>query len=206
MHKTLVAFGLSLALAPINLCQGDEWAAPSARIFASENGYKALKIVPDKPKEFAFWKAHSQATSFRLNADGKEQILHQFPLLNTPMQVLIPEQGINFFVTLDTYGHLGYDHTLVIYRSNGQVVRDFKLEDFLTEREIFEHIKRSVRSRWWREAASFAFEIPSTQTEQEVDGQKAIYVKSEPENAILVISFLWDKKVKIKLATGEILA
>lgn len=198
MSRITVSLHVLFMLASLGVCRGDSWGPPSAKIFASDDGNRALKIVPIRGEGFTFT---STATWIRLNHDGSEQALNQFKLPNAPMRILIPERGVNFFVTIDSHARLGGDHTLVIYRSGGQVVRDLKLENLLTATEILDHVKHTVSSRWWREGAAFVFEVPTTETI--VD--KGRFVRSEYEEAKLHLVFPWGKRVVVKLATGEVL-
>jgi hypothetical protein len=189
-----------MALTPFSICWADSWAAPSPRIFASENGERALKVIPVRGEK----SYTSTATWIRLNQDGSEQTLNQLDLVNAPMRVLIPAETIPFFVTLDTHGSVGYEHTLVIY-GNDKVVHDLKLESLLTSKEILDHVTQSVSSRWWRDKAEFTFEVPSTETVGDKGNHRIVHTRTEPENTRLRIVFPWGKQVSIKLATGEVL-
>ena len=48
--------------------------------------------------------------------------------------------GKPYVVTRDRWHRVGYDHCLVIYGPDGKVVKDFKLEDLLTERDILNNV------------------------------------------------------------------
>ena len=203
MRVNLFAFSVLLTLTSLGICRGDTWAAPFPHIFASEDGETALKVVPLRVEGQSYT---STATWIRLNHDGSEQTLNQLQLVNNPMRVLIPEKTVGFFVTLDNYANLGFEHTLVIYRSNGQMVHDLKLENFLTTKEILDNVEQTISSRWWRKGANFTFEIPSTETVEDKGDYKIKHIEAEPENARLHIIFPWGKRVIIKLATGEVLS
>ncbi len=202
MRKHLFAICVSLILAFSCVSYSDEWEAPHPAIFAAEDGSIAIKVQPGRISDK---KPSARAALFRLNRDGSEQILKQFRLVNIPVRVLVPETQVNYFVTLDKWSSVGYEHTLVIYNSNGKVVHSLRLEDLLTEKEILDHVKQTESSRWWREGASFNFEIPTTEHSKEDKSGKVIYVDSYPEQARLNILFPWGKKISIRLSTGKVL-
>lgn len=201
MRKFLVISCLLLVSFVSGVSRGDSWAAPGAHLFASEDGTSAMKIVPNGTG----LKATATATWIKVNRNGALTELSSLPLVNVPLRVLLPGRPLHWFVTLDTHGGAGYKHALVIYRYGGGVVRDLKLEDFLTAEEIRSHVGRSVSSRWWREGTSFRYDVPTTDIAQEKDGKKYFTRKQEPDNARLLITFPWGRQVAIKLATGEVL-
>lgn len=203
MRTAILACALCALLLNLpSLCLADDWAGPSPRIFASEDGDQILKIVPSQPTAA---KGTSVASWVQLNQNGDELASARFPLVNTPLRALIPDWRVNAFVTLDTHASVGHEHAVVIYRRGGQVVRELELEDFLTPQELHDHTTLSISSRWWRREATFSFEVPEKKTEQDAGDHKVITVQAQAEEARLFISFSWGKQVRIKLANGEVL-
>jgi TonB family protein len=74
----------------------------------------------------------------------------EFPLLNevSPVDALISGDG-RYVVTFDNWHMMGYgDNVVVIYRSDGTLIRKFSLEDLFTDADI-QSFKHSVSSIWW---------------------------------------------------------
>src|SRR5262249_46090283 len=84
---------------------------------------------------------------FALEADCKEKAVWNAKLVNVPDRVYVAPDGRRV-VTIDTYGRLGYDHSVVVYDDRGKVLADYKLEDLLTRAEIRRHVDQTVSSRW----------------------------------------------------------
>ncbi len=167
-------FVVVLALAASPLLRADSWAPPSPKVFASPygtHGFKVLKPQFGKP---------SEGLLFRLDDEGKERAVWSGKLVNTPHRVLVDEGG-RFVVTIDTYGSLGGAHALVIYGEKGKVIRDMKLEDFLTADELEKKVMSTVSSRHW--AGKAAFKIEGGHLEVRLD---------------------WGRTVRVELATGKI--
>jgi hypothetical protein len=167
-----------LALAAVALVaaqlRADKWPAPTPRIFASQEGGHGFKVL--KP-EFG---GVSEGVLFRLDAAGQEQVVWQTRLVNTPHQVVVDDEG-RFVVTVDTYGSLGFAHSLVVYGSQGAVIGDFKLEDLLSKEEIETKVLHSEFSRRWAEHADFAI-----------------------ERGHLVVRLHWGKTLRVELASGKL--
>jgi hypothetical protein len=174
MRTTKMMLAGLIAIAAATAALADSWAPPRPRVFASEHGMHGFKVL--KP-EFG-GKAVGQF--FTLDEQGKEKVLWEDKLVNTPNRVVVPDFG-KHVVTVDTYGTVGYDHSLVIYGEKGKVIADLKLEDLLTKEEIGKHVKASVSSRWWSGDAEFKFE-----------GDE------------FVIRLKWGKTLKVSLATGKV--
>lgn len=101
----------------------------------------ALKGVKDNRTKGAFYVRH---------ADGGYSRKWQFPLVNevAPVSALVSNNG-NYVVTFDNWHGVGYgDDVVVIYRSDGALVKKSSLEDLLTEGDI-ETFSRSVSSISW---------------------------------------------------------
>lgn len=194
-RKTLLALCLSLlTVSPVAL-RADSWIAPSPKIFSSEEGDRALKVVPAK-------EGPAGASWVQFNADGTEKPGERFSLVNMPVRALVPSRVFPYFVTLDTYTSMGFAHTVVIYRNKGEVVRDLKLEDLLTPEEIKAHVPQTVSSRFWRNGANIGFVIPKTVATPGQEG--AVAGIEKPEDIQLQIEFTWGKIVNVRLRDGEV--
>ena len=177
----LVTFSMAFP----NASHGDSWPGPGARMFASEDGRTALKVIAQKDYRT---KKNPAAIGvlFGMEGDGSEHIIWKQELVNIPMHALILRSyGVLGVVTLDTYANMGYEHSLVIYDKNGKLVKDFQLEDLLSKEEIAHRTQRSVSSRYWRREATF----------------DRIH---DPKNPKLRITFDWGKVLLIELLTGKI--
>ena len=87
----------------------------------------------------------------------------------------------SLWLMADTYGNLGYKHVLVIYDDKGKMVKDFKLEDLLTDDEIKTNVRITEGSRWWAQQTQFSF-----------DGMN------------FVARLKWGKTISIDVNTGKI--
>ena len=190
----LVVFAGTSALA-------DSWALPSKREYYSSDRKYRLDVIPKK--------LESQLKYFEDKGDGKpdagavkglkdnrakaiffvrESIGYtkkaEFALVNevSPVSALVSEDG-NYLVTFDNWHAVGYgDDVVVIYRSDGTLVKKFSLEDLFTKDDIstFSH---SVSSRWWG-------------GEHYIDNKKGIlYLKAGREDQ--------SRELGIELATGR---
>jgi hypothetical protein len=172
--KPRILLALALIVAVTAPLWADKWAAPTPRVFGSQWGSHGFKVL--KP-EFG---GVSEGVLFRLDAEGKEQIVWQARLVNTPHQVLVDDDG-RFVATIDTYGSLGFAHSLVVYGDKGTVIRDFKLEDLLSKEEIETKVLHSEFSRRWAEQANFTFEADQ-----------------------LAVRLHWGKTLRLELASGKL--
>jgi hypothetical protein len=170
--RFLVALTAAVAVSP--LLRADSWESPTPRVFGSVRGGHGFKILNPQ------FLGPSEGALFRLDAQGKEQIVWHTKLVNTPYGVLVDEQG-KFVATIDTYGNLGFAHALVVYGDKGKVIRDFKLEDVLTGDEIATKVTRTVSSRHWTDKATFQL-----------------------ESGHLEMRLKWGKIIRVELATGKI--
>jgi hypothetical protein len=170
--QILTALALAACLAPS--AHADKWAPPTPRVFASPSGSHGFKVL--KP-EFG---GASHGTLFRLDTAGKEEVLWQERLINTPHRVFVDDNG-QYVVTVDTYGRLGFAHSVVVYGDKGKLIRDFELEDLLTKEEIEGEVARSVSSRHWTDGADLRIEA-----------------------GYFVARLNWGKTLHIELASGKI--
>jgi hypothetical protein len=174
MRTHRVFFALATVVLASSHLRADSWATPTPRLFASQWGSRGFKVV--KPT----FRGPSEGELFRLDADGKEQAVWEAKLVNTPHRVLVDDSG-KFVATIDTYANLGFAHSLVIYGDKGKVIRDFKLEDLLTQDEIRKNVDHTETSRWWAKKCEF-----------------------QMESEHLVLRLAWGKVLRIHLPTGKI--
>jgi TonB family protein len=75
---------------------------------------------------------------------------YEFPLVNevSPVSALVSADG-KYVVTFDNWHMMGFgDDVVVIYKSDGTLIRKFGLADLFTKGDI-ETFRRSVSSIWW---------------------------------------------------------
>lgn len=173
MIRPIAFFLLVLPALTPSLIWADKWVDPMPRVFASQNGQFGLKCL--EPRLLG----ESKGMLFTLQKDGSEKIVWMTKFPNTPHQILVSDNG-RFVVTIDTWGVLGGDDSLVIYEERGKRVRNFRLEDLLTANEIKHNVKQTVSSRWWAEHATFQF----------------------LDEDLLRIQLAWGKQIRIRLNTG----
>jgi len=72
------------------------------------------------------------------------------PLINTdsPVYAIVANDGKSI-ITIDDWGRRGYQHTLVIYGENGELIEDFELKDISPF--PLEHYVHTISSINWRE-------------------------------------------------------
>jgi hypothetical protein len=156
---------------------GERWTTPrSVRIFASECGTFGFRVVT---KSWGRRDANAEGTLFCYDEHGAEEVRWRSELRSIPLRVLVGPEGD--VVCIDEYAHLGYDHALVVYSRDGEVVVDYKLGDLLSEREIRKNVQQSVSSRDWALDAVFRF-----------------------EGRALQVRLSWGKRFSVDLRTGEV--
>jgi hypothetical protein len=163
----LLSAGLPIVLA-------DSWAPPQPRVFAATWGSHGFKVLEPK------FGGPSHGVLFTLDDKGKEKMLWELKLVNTPHRVLIADNG-KHVVTIDTYGSVGQAHAVVLYGDKGKVLCDLTLENFLSKEEIGKHVLQTVSSRMWAGKTQFAF-----------------------DNTHFIMRMNWGKMVRIELKTGKI--
>lgn len=177
----LIIIGSLLCIC-LSVAFSDTWLPPRPKVFASQWGDYGFKLL--LPKKTIYSKG--VGVLFQLDGDGKEKVVWRQELLNIPHRVFVRDDG-KYVVTIDTYGNLGYDHSLVIYDEQGKVVKDLKLEDLLTADEIKNKVGRTVSSRFWTTDAEFSFDPPHLSTPKHFN-----------------IKLKWGRTVKLVLATGKV--
>ena len=171
MHRGIsifIAFTFVTAALLISGVSADQWALPKKAKYYSANKKYYLEVTPKKlenqlkyfedkvnKKENAGALSgvkdnRAKAAFYVRHSDGAYARKSEFPLVNkvSPVSALVSNDG-NYVVTFDNWHSAGYgDDVVVLYRSNGAVLKKFGLEDLLTEGDI-QTLPRSVSSIWW---------------------------------------------------------
>ncbi len=135
--------------------RADTWAAPTPAIFGTDEGGVACKILP-AGRQLRMGQT-SMAELFRFDRNGKEVVMRRFVLVNIPCNVMVVNDG-EFLVTINTFGKMGFERSVVVYNAAGKLVRDLALEDFFSERDV-EAVPRSVSSRHWTADANIRLDL-----------------------------------------------
>jgi TonB family protein len=145
----------------------DEWSLPTRATYRSNNGLWQVVVKPKQLESqlayFAGKVAHdenpgatgslltnyAQATLYRRGRLRTWKRISHWRLENevSPVDALVANDGT--VVTFDNWHMMGYgDNVVVIYRSDGTLVRKLGLPDLMDEADIPE-LRRSVSSIWW---------------------------------------------------------
>ena len=171
--------GMFVLFATIGVARADTWAPPTPAIFGTESGATGCKVLAIGMR---LRMGHaSRAEIFRLNDAGREVVVRRFRLVNIPHKVMLINDG-EFIVTIDTYGSLGYAHSIVIYNRAGRLLADLALEDFLSVHDI-RSVSHSASSRDWTRDAR---------------------IRTDVVGASLLIDMPNGRKLSIELATGRV--
>ena len=87
-----------------------------------------------------FYKVKHLYTYEDYDATDRFQLIWQNNLVynDSPLDAIISRNG--YLITFDDYRHLGSDHSLVIYNSEGKLIKDFNLEELIPHDEINKYI------------------------------------------------------------------
>lgn len=146
----------------------DSWLLPKKEKYYSPNKKYYLEVTPKKlESQLKYFEDkvegrknagaqkelkdnRAKGAFYARGADGGYSKKRAFPLVNevSPVSAVVASNG-DYFVTFDNWHGVGYgDDVVVIYRSDGVLIKKFGLEDLLTEGDI-ETLPRSVSSIWW---------------------------------------------------------
>ena len=171
--------GVFVLFASITVVRADSWAEPTPAIFGTEGGGAAIKILPTGRR---LTMGHSSmAEIFKLDNDGRQVVVRRFLFVNIPYKVLLINDG-EFIVTIDTYGNLGYEHSIVIYDKAGKLLADLALEDFLSVHDI-RAVDHTASSRHWTFDAK---------------------IRPDVAGASLLVDLPTGRKLSIELKTGKV--
>lgn len=145
----------------------DSWTPPQRRSYYSADKKYCLEVIPkllkyqlehlqDKAKgrqgagaADALENNYARAI-FYVNENGGYTKKSEFRLVNeiSPVQALVSADG-NYVVTFDNWHRVGIgDDIVVIYRSDGTLIKKFSLEDLFSTADIKGFLK-TASSRWW---------------------------------------------------------
>lgn len=162
-----IAFVL-LAIGAFASAYADSWLLPKKEKYYSPNKKYYLEVTPKKlESQLQYFKDkvegrenagaskgvkenRAKGVFYARRADGGYSKKWEFPLLNevSPVSAVVSSSGA-YIVTFDNWHSVGYgEDVVVIYRSNGDLIKKFGLEDLLTEGDI-ETLRHSVSSRQW---------------------------------------------------------
>jgi TonB family protein len=161
-----LTFMLSGAFLPP--AKADTWLLPEKQKYYSPNKKFYLEVTPKKlESQLSFFKDkvdgrdnagavkgvkenYAKGALYVQRADMTYSKRREFQLVNevAPVSVIVSNDGA-YVVTFDNWHSAGYGNdTVVIYRSDGTLVRKFGLEDLLTPGDV-ETLPHSVSSIWW---------------------------------------------------------
>jgi len=164
---TLAFLFVVIACVPVGV-RADEWRLPKKEKYFSPNKKYHLEVTPKKlESQLKYFEdkvdnkksagaVHglkenwAKGAFFARSSDGSYSRKSQFLLVNevSPVSAIVSNDG-KYFVTFDNWHSMGYgDDVVVIYRSDGSVIKKFSLEDLLTEGDI-ETLPHSVSSIEW---------------------------------------------------------
>ena len=167
-RKIEVASILFVLWSVASLGVADSWRLPTRKTFYSKNRRFAVAIVPkqlagqleyfeDKVQERPDAGAAEgvpnnwpRAFVYSVHPNNELNLVTEFKLVNevAPVTALVSDDG-RYLATFDNWHSLGYgDDTIVIYRTDGALVRSLSLEDVLTTNDI-EVLPRSISSIHW---------------------------------------------------------
>jgi len=168
----------------------DTWAAPSEKDVFSPSGQFRVHMTPGKGKvgstgtEPAPKPEWATATLYSERGAGNSRKLRSFSLMNpvAPLNMFLTDEGR--LLTVDNHAEVGYGKVVVLYDTNGSILKAYLLDDLFTvgERQRFVH---SVSSIWWRQA------LPS--------------LDKAAQRSLLVATAIQDVTLEINLETGECL-
>jgi hypothetical protein len=149
MHSRATAL-VPLLLLAVAVARADEWPAPVVRNVFSPNGQYFVRIIPGTTSNLGV-KASTRARGefYARRRDRSYGLVADVVLQNpvSPAYATVTNDG--HLVTYDDWFTLGFAHAIVFYRPNGQLLRQYAIED-LYSADRLPDIPRSVSSRWWR--------------------------------------------------------
>jgi len=128
--------------------RADSWVpAHRKEYFSSDRKYR-LDVIPKKLERRS--KNNRAKAIFYVRESIGYSKKHEFPLVNevSPVSALVSGDG-RYVVTFDNWASVGHgDDVVVIYRSDGTLLRKFGLEELFTRADIGT-FKRTTGSIWW---------------------------------------------------------
>jgi hypothetical protein len=141
-----------------SLCGANSWPQLEWETFYSGNGRFAVTIVREQPEGAAEWGPNNwpPVAFYSVDPNGQLNLVRELKLVNevAPVAALVSDDG-QYLATFNNRHSLGSgDDAIVIYRTDGELIRSLSLEDILTAKDI-EVLRRSVSSRHGRAEEHF---------------------------------------------------
>lgn len=168
-HKTALSIVIILLMVTLPCSvEADSWRLPEKQKYDSPNKRYYLEVTPKKlESQLSYFqdkvvgKERASALKEAKNNHAKGQfcvrstfggcsLKWNFPLVNevAPVSAIVSNNG-DYFVTFDNWHGVGYGNdVVVIYKSDGSLIKKFGLNDILTDGDI-EVLPHSVSSIWW---------------------------------------------------------
>lgn len=174
-RQVVIAGALLFVIAPERSARADRWSLPEQISVTSANGSWSASVTPSgedakEPRITVAPVSRPQST------DGWTRSLVN---RTAPVEVVVSDKGA--VVTLGEWHSNGYEHSIVMYDRWGNVVVDYRLEDFLTDDEL-KRVQRSMSSRWWT-----------------YSGESPEFADNE-----FVLTTLWGTALRFDLRTGRV--
>lgn len=170
MHASKIRFptALFVFVSVAATCVADSWRLPETETVYSKNRQFAVSIIPKQlagQLEYFEDKVEGRADAgavegvannwpralfYSVDPNQQLNLVAEFKLVNevAPVTALVSDDG-QYLATFDNWHSRGYGNdTIVIYRTDGSLVRSMALEDVLTAKDI-EMLPRSVSSIQW---------------------------------------------------------
>lgn len=165
VFATVISSSTSLQVAP---ARADSWRLPVPKFYFSQGGGIGVRIVPrGVASQLDYFTDLSegrpdpglpensittapQAEIYRDTGYGSYRLESSFQLLNlvSPVSALLSDDG-RYLVTFDNWHSVGRgDHVVVVYETDGTIVRSMRLSDLLTEQDI-SGLSNTVSSTHW---------------------------------------------------------
>lgn len=147
----VIPAALFIVLVPVGL-RADSWMPPAPSIHVSEDAGLMVRVEPggENPDGTNRDRAHCRFYRYSEEKKGYE-FWREHDLVNDvrPCDVVIPDDG-SFLVTFDDYFGIGTSaNTVVVYNSEGRMLKRWALDDIISDAETKE-LPSSVSSIHWR--------------------------------------------------------
>jgi len=138
----------------------DDWASATVQEVFSKNRQYFIRITPGESigETWGFSGAkigkHAHAEFFRVQADRSYRLDREIDLLNpvAPTGFFVSNAGD--LVTLDNWHNVGYGFVVVLYHSDGKLMKSYRLADLFPKKEA-ESFSQSVSSIWWHKGPTY---------------------------------------------------
>jgi hypothetical protein len=142
-----------------HLSSADDWARSEPVSFHTRGFSYVAEVFPPKARHNAtgkpvcyFYAIGYPGTDWKVDA----KLVWKGPLVNPdmPYEAVLSMGGD--LVTLNEYGHLGFENSVVIYSRQGKLVKAYSLDELIPAADVA-GFERSVSSRYWNRKARYYF-------------------------------------------------